>query len=189
MTAEEVFAIYGGRGAEAYFGEKVTVTEHCLQAAHFAHACGASDPLVLAALLHDIGHLIAPAPDDIADWKTDAGHEHVGAAWLLTRFGLAVSEPVRLHVHAKRYLCAREPDHFATLSPASVTTLGLQGGPMSPAQMLAFEAEPYFRDAVGLRRWDDQAKIAGFPVPDLAHYRPLIERLGIGQCGHRDDRS
>lgn len=180
MTADEVFSIYGGRGAEAYFGEPVTVTEHCLQAAHFAQACGAADALVLAALLHDIGHLIAPAPDDIADWTTDAGHECIGAVWLATRFGPAVSEPVRLHVPAKRYLCAREPDYFATLSPASVTTLGLQGGPMSRAQMLAFETEPYFRDAINLRRWDDQAKVAGFPAADLAHYRPLIERLGIG---------
>ncbi len=186
MTADEIFAIYEGCGAEAYFGEPVTVTEHCLQAAQFAQACGASDALVLTALLHDIGHLIEPAPDDFADWETDAGHERIGAAWLAKRFGPAVSEPVRLHVPAKRYLCAKEPDYFATLSPASVTTLGLQGGPMSQAQMLAFEAEPYFRDAVSLRRWDDQAKVAGFPVPDLAFYRPLIERLGIGQCGHRD---
>ena len=177
MIVDEILSIYGGRGAGDYFGEAVTVTEHSLQAAHFAQSCDAPDSLVLAALLHDIGHLVEPAPADIAHWKTDAGHERSGSLWLASRFGPDVCEPVRLHVPAKRYLCATDPDYFHALSAASVTTLGLQGGPMSRAEISAFETEPYFRQAVMLRRWDDQAKIAGFPTPDLVHYAPLIERL------------
>lgn len=179
MITDELLAIYGGRGAEAYFGEPVTVTGHSLQAAHFARIAGAPDALVVAALLHDIGHLIETAPPDIADWKTDAHHELVGCRWLAARFGPEVSEPVRLHVPAKRYLCATDPAYFATLSPASVVTLGLQGGPMPRAEVETFEAEPFFRDAVRLRRWDDEGKIAGLPTPDFAHCRPLIERLAL----------
>ena len=87
MTTGELLALYGGRGAAAYFGEAVTVTEHSLQAAHFAQRAGAPDGLVIAALLHDIGHLIEPVPGDIADWKTDARHELVGCRWLASRFG------------------------------------------------------------------------------------------------------
>jgi gamma-butyrobetaine dioxygenase len=177
MIIDELLAIYGGRGAAAYFGEAVTVTEHSLQAAYFAGRSDAPDSLIVAALLHDIGHLIEPAPGDIADWKTDAGHERTGSLWLALRFGPDVCEPVRLHVPAKRYLCATDPDYFGALSPASIVTLGLQGGPMSRAEADAFEAERYFHDAVRLRQWDDQGKIAGLPIPDFAHYGPLIERL------------
>lgn len=177
MTADDLLAIYAGSGTASYFGEAVTVTEHSLQAAYFAQRNDAPDSLVVATLLHDIGHLIESVPGDIADWKTDARHELVGGRWLTARFGPAVSEPVRLHVPAKRYLCATEPDYFGALSEASIITLRLQGGPMSRAEVEAFEAERHFRDAVLLRRWDDQAKIVGFPTPDFAHYAPMIERL------------
>ena len=180
MLTDEIFSIYRGHGAGDYFGEAVTVTEHSLQAAHVAQSCDAPDSLVIAALLHDIGHLIEPAPAHIADWKTDAGHERTGALWLASHFGPEVCEPVRLHVPAKRYLCATDPDYFGALSAASVTTLELQGGPMSPAQVAAFETEPFFRQAVMLRQWDDQGKIANYPTPDLAHYVPIMERLAKG---------
>jgi phosphonate degradation associated HDIG domain protein len=177
MTVDEILAVYDTQGATAYFGEAVTVTQHSLQAAYFAQRDEAPDSLVIAALLHDIGHLIEPAPDDIADWKTDARHERTGSRWLARHFGPDVFEPVRLHVPAKRYLCAVEPDYFDALSPASVVTLGLQGGPMSQDEMAGFEAESYFRAAIALRRWDDQAKIADLPTPGLAHYRVLLARL------------
>jgi phosphonate degradation associated HDIG domain protein len=185
MLTEELLAIYVGPGAAAYFGEAVTVTEHSLQAAHFAQSANASDSLVIAALLHDIGHLIEAVPGDIADWKTDARHEVTGSRWLALRLGPDVFEPVRLHVPAKRYLCATDPDYFGALSPASVVTLGLQGGPMSRTESDLFETKPYFRDAVLLRQWDDQAKIAGLATPDFAHYRPLIERLAAAHRGPR----
>jgi [1-hydroxy-2-(trimethylamino)ethyl]phosphonate dioxygenase len=174
---DELMAIYGGHGSASYFGEPVTVTEHGLQAAFLAQRSGASDGLVIAALLHDIGHLIEAAPQDIEDWKTDAGHELTGSRWLARHFGPAVCEPVRLHVPAKRFLCATDPDYFHTLSPASVVTLRLQGGPMSRAESESFVAETYFRDAVVLRRWDDQAKVARLQTPDFPHYKALIERL------------
>lgn len=177
MTAGKILAIYSCHGAEAYFGEPVTLMEHSLQAAHFSQRCDAPDSLVVAALLHDIGHLIEPAPEDFAEWRIDAGHERIGGRWLSSCFGPDVCEPVRLHVPAKRYLCATDAEYFKALSAASVVTLGLQGGPMSRQEIEAFETEPYFRDAVLLRQWDDQAKIAGFPTPEFAYYRPLIEKL------------
>jgi phosphonate degradation associated HDIG domain protein len=176
-TSDEVLSIYAGGGAALYFGEPVTVSEHCLQAAHFAQAAGAPDALVIAALLHDVGHLIEKVPDDIGDWNTDAQHEISGSRWLAARFGPAISEPVRLHVPAKRYLCATDPGYFDKLSSASVITLRLQGGPMSSGERTAFEAEPYHREAVLVRQWDDQGKIAGLRTADFSHYRILIDRL------------
>jgi len=174
---DELLSIYARSGAALYFGEAVTVAEHSLQAAHFAQAADASDALVVAALLHDIGHLIDSAPDDIADWKTDAQHELSGSRWLAARFGPEVCEPVRLHVPAKRYLCAAVPAYFDRLSAASILTLKLQGGPMSSAEVAAFKAEPYHREAVLVRQWDDRGKIAGLSIADFAHYRVLIDRL------------
>ena len=174
-VTDEIIAIYGRRGAEAYFGECVSVTEHGLQAAWFALEEGAPANLIIAALLHDIGHLVDEVPDDFAEWNHDQHHERVGAAWLARRFGPEVSDPVRLHVPAKRYLCATEAGYFSNLSPASVRTLQLQGGPMPAAGIAAFERETYFRDAVRVRRWDDRAKVADLKVPGLAAYRTLIE--------------
>jgi phosphonate degradation associated HDIG domain protein len=176
-TTDEVLSIYARYGSAAYFGEAVSMTEHGLQAAYFAQARHASDALVVAALLHDIGHLVEAVPDDLADWKTDACHELTGSRWLAAHFGPDVSEPVRLHVPAKRYLCATDPAYFEKLSGASVLTLKLQGGPMSGAEVTAFEAEPYHRDAVLVRQCDDQGKIAGLRTPDFRHYRALIDRL------------
>ena len=176
-VADELLAIYGRRGSEAYFGEAVTMLEHGLQAAYFARTRNASDTLVIAALLHDIGHLIEPVPDQLSDWTHDAGHERSGAHWLAAHFGPEVSEPVRLHVPAKRYLCATDPQYFRQLSAASVITLKLQGGPMSASEVAAFEAEPHWRDAIALRECDDQGKMSGFKAPDFESYRPLIDRL------------
>jgi [1-hydroxy-2-(trimethylamino)ethyl]phosphonate dioxygenase len=175
--AAEILALYAARGSEAYFGERVSVAEHGLQAAHFAQVAGAPPPLVLAALLHDVGHLLEEVPDDIDDWTRDARHEEIGARWLARRFDAAVCEPVRLHVPAKRYLCASDPRYFARLSAASVHTLKLQGGPMSAEEVARFESEPHWRQAVRLRHWDDQGKVAGLLTPPLEHYLPLIERM------------
>jgi gamma-butyrobetaine dioxygenase len=174
---DELLDIYTRRGSGAYFGEPVTVSEHCLQAAYFAAQSGAPAPLVVAALLHDIGHLVEAVPDDIADWHTDAHHELIGSRWLERHFGPEVSEPVRLHVPAKRYLCATNASYFDNLSSASVRTLELQGGPMAPAEISAFESERYARDAVRVRRCDDAGKQAGLSIPDFGFYRGLIESL------------
>ncbi len=175
--ADEITELFTRRGGAAYFGEPVSMTQHSLQAAYFAQADAAPPALVIAALLHDVGHLIEDVPDDLEDWKIDARHEEVGSRWLASRFPLSVSEPVRLHVPAKRYLCATDSAYFAKLSSASVVTLKLQGGPMSPAETVGFESEPFHRDAVRVRRWDDAGKVAGLATPGLADYRVLIEAL------------
>jgi [1-hydroxy-2-(trimethylamino)ethyl]phosphonate dioxygenase len=174
---DDILDLYGSRGSAAYFGERVSMTEHGLQAAHFAQVAGAPETLVVAALLHDIGHLLESVPDDLEDWRTDAHHEETGARWLAQRFPPSVSVPVRLHVPAKRYLCATDPHYFARLSPASVHTLQLQGGPMSAQEIARFESEPFSRDAVRVRHWDDQGKVAGLETPPLEAYISLIERL------------
>jgi phosphonate degradation associated HDIG domain protein len=178
-TAEEIFAIFRDHGSGAYFGENVSMSEHALQAAYFAQTEAASPALVVAALLHDIGHLIDDVPEDITDWTTDACHELVGSRWLARRFAPEVFEPVRLHVPAKRYLCATDAGYFAKLSEASVATLKLQGGPMSAPETARFEGERFHKEAVRLRRWDDQGKVAGLSTPELEHYRAMIDRLAI----------
>lgn len=173
-TADEVMGLFAGRGGGAYFGESVSMLEHMLQAAHFAEQEAAPPALILAALLHDVGHFLEHVPDDIGEWHSDAKHEQLGGRWLAERFGPAVSDPVRLHVPAKRYLCATDPAYFAKLSPASVITLKLQGGPMSAAEVHEFEREPYFRDAVHVRTWDDRGKVPGLVTRELASYRAMI---------------
>lgn len=175
---DHIFSLYAARGSAAYFGEAVSMTEHGLQAAHFAELEGAGEVIIAAALLHDIGHLIATIPDDIAEWTRDARHEATGARWLGKWFGAEVAEPVRLHVRAKRYLCAVDPTYFAQLSPASVLTLKLQGGPMAADEVAGFEAEPGYREAVVVRRCDDRGKIAGLATRRLEDYRELLQSLG-----------
>jgi gamma-butyrobetaine dioxygenase len=174
---EETLGIYARRGAEAYFGEAVSAIEHGLQCAHFASCAEAPLALIVAALLHDVGHLIDAVPEQISDWTSDAAHELSGACWLAARFGPAVSEPVRLHVAAKRYLCAVDPGYVGFLSDASLHTLQLQGGRMTRPEIAAFESERHHREAVLVRRWDDGAKIVGLATPGLDHYAPLLERL------------
>jgi len=175
----EIVAIYTSRGGAAYFGEQVSTAEHALQAAHFAQAEAASAALVVAALLHDIGHLLENVPDAIEDWRSDAHHEEIGSRWLSQRFPPSVSEPVRLHVRAKRYLCATDARYLGMLSAASVHTLGLQGGPMPSQDVARFEAERFWQEAVRVRRWDDQGKVAGLKTAPLEAYAPLIERLAL----------
>lgn len=176
-TAEEILRIFQHRGSSAYFGEAVSMTEHALQTAHFARLDGAPANLVVAALLHDVGHLIEAVPEDIADWKSDAEHEVVGSLWLAARFGPQICEPVRLHVPAKRYLCAMDPAYLSRLSSASVATLSLQGGPMSASERAQFEKEPYAQDALRLRLWDDQGKVAGLSTASLDEYRQLVQTV------------
>jgi [1-hydroxy-2-(trimethylamino)ethyl]phosphonate dioxygenase len=172
--AGEIVALYERKGGMSY-GEGVSMNAHGLQSALLAEQEEAGNALIVAALLHDIGHLLHELPEDIAERGVDTAHESLASAWLSQYFPPAVSEPVHLHVAAKRYLCATEPEYFGTLSPASVQSLALQGGPMSPAEVAHFAAEPFAEAAVRLRRWDDLAKRADLATPDFAHYRPMIE--------------
>ena len=173
-VTDQIFEIFGQRGGEEYFGEPVSQLEHALQAAWQAEQQNAPSWLVVAALLHDIGHLLHDLPEHVADSGIDAQHEDVGHAWLVRYFGPEITIPVRLHVDAKRYLCATDPAYLAQLSPASIQSLALQGGPFTVAQAREFEHRPFAREAVQLRRWDDLAKVPGLAVPALDHYRGLI---------------
>jgi len=174
---QQIEALYASRALGNYFGEAITQLEHGLQAAYFAQAGGASEAVVIAALLHDVGHLLVDVPADLADWTHDAQHEQTGADWLAHYFGPQVTEPVRLHVAAKRYLCATDAGYYARLSAASVHTLQLQGGAMTPAEVAAFEANPFHQAAVLLRLCDEQGKVLGFAAPALSTYRARIAAL------------
>jgi gamma-butyrobetaine dioxygenase len=158
--------LLAGAGGQDYLGEAVTIAAHSLQAGGLARRNGAPDALIAAALLHDVGHFV----------ETEH-HDDAGADWLASWFGPEVTEPVRLHVKAKRYLCTVEPSYFDFLSPASVHTLTLQGGRMSAGEVTEFEANPYHRDAVAVRRWDDEAKDPNAPTPDYAVFAPILTKL------------
>jgi phosphonate degradation associated HDIG domain protein len=175
----EILGLFTARGGDCYFGEAVSTVQHSLQAALFARQAGAADALIVAALLHDIGHLIDAAPDDISKWTEDAHHEQVGGQWLAQCFGPQVAQPVRLHVAAKRFLCATDTRYVSKLSAASLITLKLQGGPMCIADIERFEAEPFHREAILLRHWDDAGKVAGLATPGLEQYGGLIDRLSV----------
>ena len=171
MTAvDEIREIFEGSGGRQYGGERVTQLAHALQCAAAAEAAGASAPLIVAALLHDVGRLLHDLGPRPAERGIDDRHEERGALWLAQRFGSEVAELVRLHVNAKRYLCAIEPQYFHGRSPGSVRSLALQGGPFDAAGAADFIGAPHAEDAVRLRRWDEAAKVAGLATPGLAHF-------------------
>lgn len=165
----EIQRLFDARGTLQY-GEAINQIEHALQCGTLAEQDHASPALILAAWLHDIGHMqhrdaaaaVAQGADDV--------HEALGAKFLSRWFGPEVAEPVRLHVEAKRYLCTRESGYWASLSPLSQRTLDIQGGPMTEDEAQAFEATPYHADAVRLRRWDDVGKQVGMLTRDHEHF-------------------
>jgi phosphonate degradation associated HDIG domain protein len=175
----ELLALYQSKGAVRYGREAVTQAEHALQCASLAEAEGAAPALVAAALLHDVGHLLAKQDRDPTKVRNkDDKHEDIGWGYLKDLFGLDVAEPVRLHVGAKRYLCTVEPAYFDILSPASVRSLELQGGRLPDDQVEAFRTNRHAEDAVRLRRWDDRAKVAGAPARTIDDHADLLRRLG-----------
>jgi phosphonate degradation associated HDIG domain protein len=177
----EIADLFARRGLEMYAGEPVTQTEHALQAALQAEESGAAASLITAAFLHDVGHLLHGLDENCAEDGIDDKHEALGAAWLSKHFGFEVVEPVRLHVAAKRYLCAVDEDYFARLSPASRLSLQLQGGPFRPAQAKNFEEHPCFKAAIQLRRWDEEAKIPQLRTPPLERYLDYARTVIAGQ--------
>jgi phosphonate degradation associated HDIG domain protein len=185
---DAISELFASEGAADYLGEPVTVAAHLLQAGARAEADGAPPALVAAALLHDVGHLRGADADvhavELSGRELMAGHDNNhgdrGAQWLSAqRFPVSVTEPIRLHVAAKRYLCATEPSYFGQLSEASVYTLSVQGGLMTDAEARQFGREPHAADAIAVRRWDDQAKDPSADVPDFDHYRRLLASLLI----------
>jgi len=174
---DDLLALFAELGDEPY-GEDVSQRAHALQAAAHAEAAGAPDPLVAAALLHDVGHLLAgPRPTAWRDDVDDDRHEAIGARALGRLFGPAVSAPVALHVCAKRWRCAVDPAYLGALSATSRASLAAQGGPLDEAGRQRFEAHPAFREAVALRAFDDAAKVPGAPTKDLSAYEPVLRAL------------
>lgn len=166
-------------GDSQYGGEAVTQLEHGLQAAALAEAGHAPAELIAAALLHDIGHLLHDLPDDAPELGTDDHHETSAGRYLARLFPPAVCEPVRLHVAAKRYLCATDPAYQAALSRPSQVSLALQGGAMTAGEVDEFRRHPFYDDAVRLRKWDDEAKVPGLTTPPLEHFEPYVTASAI----------
>lgn len=174
-SLEEIERLYAASG-QLHYGEGVTQIEHALQSAVLAEGRGCTPALVVAALLHDIGHLFE-RQEDVTGASSDGFHEAVGARALEGLFPEAVWRPVALHVAAKRYLCFTEPQYGAALSLASQQSLQLQGGAFDQAQAQAFERAPYWRDAVQLRRFDDMGKRAEISGRAFADFVPLMRNI------------
>ena len=169
--------IFTRRGHEEYLGEQVTMSAHMLQGAHFAAAEGQREEIIAAALLHDIGHFTSEFGSFTMNDTEDRMHEEAGAKVLAGFFPSVVTDCVRHHVAAKRYLCAVDPKYFDDLSDASVHSLALQGGPMSEAEVTAFEKLENARDIVQVRIYDDRGKVQGLEVPGFDHYRGMLQRV------------
>lgn len=176
VIAGEIIRIFNDKGGNDYAGEKITQLEHACQAAELAEEDGQDNEVILAAFLHDIGHLLNEDPhtEDMGDYGVK-DHETVGADYLATKgFGKRLCDLVSSHVAAKRYLCAVNKRYFEQLSFASKMTLVFQGGPMSDTEVLAFEANPLKNLIIKMRTWDEQAKVENKPMPDLAIYRTKL---------------
>ncbi len=174
---EFIADIFMRRGADSYLGEQVTMSEHMLQGAQLAEEANASDDIVAAALLHDIGHYTNEFPDDALAQGIDNHHDEAGAKVLAKFFPPTVTECVRCHVAAKRYLCATDSEYFGKLSDASVHTLGLQGGPMNDEEVAHFAKNPHLSEILQVRIWDDQGKVPGLATPSFDHYAPILQRV------------
>jgi phosphonate degradation associated HDIG domain protein len=179
LTLGDIEQLFAERGGEQYAGEAVSQLEHALQCALLAEADGADDELVTAALLHDLGHLLHDLGATPSLQGVDDLHQYRALPFLRGLFAGAVIEPIRLHVDAKRYLCATREGYFAALSDDSKRSLGLQGGIFNEGQAEAFIAQGGAAQAVRLRIWDDQAKAAGLATPPLAHFLERARRCAL----------
>ena len=177
LNIDDIRSLFDQYGALAYSGEPVSQLEHALQSAALAEHDGAASELVAAALLHDLGHLLNRHGDTPTERGIDDLHQYFALPFLRANFSDAVLEPIKLHVDAKRCLCAIDPAYFGKLSADSVRSLELQGGVFSAEEASEFLARPYAQDALRLRRWDDQAKAAGAITPSLDHYLSVVEQV------------
>ena len=157
-----------------YIGEKVTIAEHMIQSAMMAEKTKSKDTLICSCLLHDYGHFILDDPDELVREKKDGKHEDIGYEYLKKYFKEEIVEPIKNHVLAKRYL-ARDQKYFNLLSPASITSLKLQGGLMSDDEAQTFEKNKYFKDSIKLRRFDEAAKNEGVKIKDIIEYKSLLQ--------------
>jgi phosphonate degradation associated HDIG domain protein len=179
LALADIEKLFSAHGHIEYGGENVTQLEHALQAAQLAESERAGDELVTAALLHDLGHLLNLQGDSPTERGIDDQHQYFAIPFLRPLFPSAVIEAIRLHVDAKRALCALEPEYYEALSADSKRSLTLQGGIFARADTDAFMAKPFAANAVRVRRWDDAAKVPGQPTPPLSHYLAIAAR-----CAH-----
>jgi phosphonate degradation associated HDIG domain protein len=179
LSLADIDGLFRQHGHIEYAGEGVTQLEHALQAAQLAEREGASDELVTAAFLHDLGHLLNLQGETPTERGIDDQHQYFAIPFLRPLFPPAVIEAIRLHVDAKRALCALEPGYREALSEDSQRSLKLQGGVFDAAQLEAFMAKPYAADAIRVRRWDDQAKSVGAATPPIGHYLRIAARCAV----------
>lgn len=170
LTLPDIERLFREQGHVEYAGEGVSQQEHALQCAQLAEQAGAAPELVTAAFLHDLGHMLNPQGETPTARGIDDQHQYFAIPFLRGLFPAAVIEAIRLHVDAKRALCALEPGYYEALSEDSKRSLALQGGIFSPEELAAFRARPYAEDAMRVRRWDDAAKVPGAATPPLGHY-------------------
>ena len=179
LSISDIINLFDKWGGNSY-SESVSQVAHAEQCAALAREAGSDDHLVIAALLHDVGHLLVlENTGGYSQLDTDDEHEATGARCVAQLFGPRVAGPIALHVAAKRYLCTVESGYFDILSPASVASLRMQGGPMSSDETARFERMPHFAAAVALRRWDDEAKVRDLQVAPFSSYMPTMEQLTI----------
>ena len=183
ISIADIESLFAEKGGRQYMGEPVTQLEHALQTAALATAAGASDTLIAASLLHDLGHLLNNQGAHFGDTPSARGvddlHQYYALPFLRKLFPDEVTGPISLHVDAKRYLCATRDDYHALLSPDSKRSLTLQGGVFSPHQTAEFLTRRCCHDAVKLRLWDDAAKASGRPTPGLGDFTPLLHRVAL----------
>jgi phosphonate degradation associated HDIG domain protein len=179
LKLADIERIFRDHGHIAYTGEGVSQLEHALQSAELAEADGAADPLVTAALLHDLGHMLNRQGETPSLRGIDDQHQYFAIPFLRPLFPPAVIEPIRLHVDAKRALCALEPDYYESLSEDSRRSLTLQGGVYTEREARAFVDKPFAADAMRLRRWDEKAKVPGATTPPIGHYLEIAARCAV----------
>jgi phosphonate degradation associated HDIG domain protein len=179
LTLEDIHLLFSRHGSAQYSGEPVTQLEHALQTAHLAEESDASDALVTACLLHDLGHLLNEQGETPTLRGIDDTHQYFALPFLRGLFPAAVLDAIKLHVDAKRYLCCASEGYWAKLSADSKRSLELQGGAFDAAQAAAFLGQPGARDAVMLRQWDDLAKQEDLHTPSLAHFIGRAARCAL----------
>lgn len=187
LTKDNIVAFLGDifdrRGGEEYLGEPVTMAEHMLQGATLAERGGLDEEIIVGALLHDIGHFTSEFGTYHPSDTQDRHHEDAGAEVLSPFFPSIITDCVKYHVAAKRYLCATKPEYFARLSTASVHTLELQGGPMSADEVATFESNPNLKKIIQVRYLDEAGKVADMETPDYWHFAPMVQRVVDAHCG------
>lgn len=179
LTLPDIERLFAQHGHIEYAGEGVTQLEHSLQCAQLAEREGAPAELVTAALLHDLGHMLNPQGETPTLRGVDDQHQYFAVPFLRGLFPDAVIDAIKLHVDAKRALCAAEAGYYEALSQDSKRSLELQGGIFTPAELAAFRSKPHAEDAMRVRRWDDAAKVPGAPTPSLSHFLEIAARCAV----------